>query len=298
VEIVTRKLRDAVDGYAFILPALVLFVAIILGPLAGIVAMSFAKFDMLGASRWVGLANFARLFSDARMATVAGNTLLYVLLLVPLHLVAGMLLALAVFNVKNGRAKVVFRSVLFFPVLVPTASVALAWVYIFSNDFGMLNYYLESVGGTAVPWLNSPTWVYAAFAIFSVWKFVGNSFIYFFIGLQGIPRDLYEAASIDGSPPLRTFFQITLPQLSPTIFFVLTNLVIGTSQIFDEPYFFTNGGPGDASRTVGLYIYDLAFRFRSFSYGSTVAISLFLVIMAATLAQFSTQKRWVHYGNE
>lgn len=293
-----KSRREVLEGYAFVLPAALLFLAVVLLPLLGIGALSFAKFNLIGKSNWVGFANFQRFFSDPRLGTVYGNTLRFVLILVPLHLVIGLVLALAVSGLRSSRWKAVYRSVLFFPVLVPTASVALAWLYVFSTSFGILNYYLGLLGIPALPWLNSPKYVYAAFAIFSIWKFVGNPFIYYFIGLQSIPRDLYEAATLDGASPARRFFQITLPLLSPTVFFVLANLMIGATQIFDEPYFITNGGPGDASRTVGLYIYDVAFRIHNLSYGSTLSISLFLVILAMTLLQFSTQNKWVHYGNE
>jgi multiple sugar transport system permease protein len=293
-----KSRREALAGYAFALPALLLFLAVVLLPLVGIGALSFAKFSLIAKSQWAGFANFQRFFADPRLLTVYGNTLRFVLILVPLHLVVGLALALAVNGLRSSRWKGIYRSVLFFPVLVPTASVAMAWVYIFSTSFGVLNYFLGLLGVPAIPWLNSPTYVYPAFAIFSIWKFVGNSFIYFFIGMQGIPRDLYEAATIDGASARVRFFSITLPQLSPTIFFVLTNLIIGVFQIFDEPYFITNGGPGDASRTVGLYIYDIAFRAHNLSYGSTISISLLLVILAMTLIQFSTQNKWVHYGNE
>jgi multiple sugar transport system permease protein len=290
--------RDALEGYAFILPALLLFLAVVLLPMLGIGALSFAKFNLIGSSRWAGFANFARFLADPRIGTIYGNTLRFVLILVPLHLVLGLVLAMGVAGIASSRWKYLFRSVFFFPVLATTASVALAWQYVFSTSFGLANYYLGLVGLPAVPWLSSPTWVYVAVAIFSAWKFVGTPFIYYFIGLQGIPRDLYEAATLDGASATRRFFSITLPMLTPTIFFVLANLVIGATQIFDEPYFITSGGPGDASRTVGLLTYQVAFGFHDLSYGSTIALSLFLVIMTMTLIQFSTQKRWVHYGNE
>jgi multiple sugar transport system permease protein len=290
--------REALEGYAFVLPALLLFLAVVLLPMLGIGALSLSKFNLIGASRWVGTANFARLFSDPRIGTIYGNTLRFVAILVPLHLVLGLVLAMAVSGLSNSSWKYLFRSVFFFPVLATTASVAIAWQYVFSTSFGLANYYLGLLGLPAVPWLSSPTWVYVAVAVFSIWKFVGNPFIYYFIGLQGIPRDLYEAAALDGASPACRLFRITLPMLTPTIFFVLANLVIGATQIFDEPYFITSGGPGDASRTVGLLTYQVAFSFHDLSYGSTIALSLFLVIMTMTLIQFSTQKRWVHYGND
>ena len=293
-----RARRDAAQGYLFVLPALVLFAGVILVPLLGTVGMSFARFQLIGTSRWVGLANFARFFSDPRLGVIYGNTLRFVLILVVLHLLVGLALALAVKSFVRGRWAYLYRTVFFFPVLVTTASVAIAWLYMFSTSFGLFNYYLGLLGLKPVPWLNSPTWVYVAVAIFSLWKFVGNSFIYYLIGLQSIPTELDEAAMLDGATGVQRFFRITLPLLTPTVFFVMVNLIIGATQIFDEPYFITTGGPGDASRPVGLYIYETAFQFHNLSYGSTLAFSLFLVILFVTFVQFRAQNRWVVYGLE
>jgi len=293
-----KRQREALEGYAFVLPAYLLFIVIILGPLIGTVLLSFAKFSLLSPAKWVGFANFAHFFTDARMGVIYGNTLRFVLILVPLHLVVGLLLALWVSNLKSNRGKYLYRTIFFFPVLVTTASVAIAWSYMFDTSFGLINWALGLFHISRVPWLNSPFWVYVAVAMFSLWKFVGNSFIYYLIGLQAIPHDLYEAAMLDGASPRQRLFRITIPMLSPTIFFVMVNLIIGATQIFDEPYFITAGGPGDASRTVGLYIYETAFQFHNLSYGSTISLSLFLVILCITLLQFSLQKRWVFYGNE
>jgi multiple sugar transport system permease protein len=295
---VKRARSDALQGYAFILPAFLIFLLVIFAPLLGTVAMSFAKFQLIGTSKWVGLLNFTRFFSDPRLGVIYGNTLKFVVILVVLHLVIGLLLALGVRSLVDRRLMYVYRTVFFFPVLVTTASVAIAWLYMFSTSFGIFNYFLGLLGIKAVPWLNSPLWVYVAVAIFSLWKFVGNSFIYYLIGLQSIPVDLYEAAMLDGASAVQRFFRVTLPLLTPTIFFVMVNLIIGATQIFDEPYFLTAGGPGDASRPVGLYIYENAFQFHNLSYGSTLALSLFLVILFVTFVQFSAQKRWVFYGNE
>jgi len=293
-----RAYSEAIQGYAFILPALVIFLFTIFTPLVGTAVLSFANFELIAKSKWVGLRNFAHLVSDPRLGVIYGNTLRFVAILVPLHLVFGLLLALGVKSLADKRLISLYRTLFFFPVFVTTASVALAWLYMFSTSFGLFNYYLKLLGLQAVPWLNSPSMVYVAVAIFSLWKFVGNSFIYYLIGLQSIPITLYEAAKLDGASARRQFFRITLPLLTPTVFFVMTNLIIGAIQIFDEPYFITSGGPGDASRPIGLYIYETAFQYHNLSYGSTLALSLFLIILVVTLVQFSAQKRWVVYDNE
>lgn len=292
-----KKFSDAIAGYLFILPVLLLFIILTLGPLVGTLLLSFSKFSLLSSSRWVGLSNFFNLFSDARMGVIYGNTLFFVFILVPLHVIVGLVLAVSVEGLTKGSAKYLFRTTFFFPVLATTASVAIAWGMMFDTSFGLINWFIGLIGAKAIPWLNSPVWVYVAVAIFSLWKFIGNSFIYFLVGLQSIPVELYEAAMLDGASPRQRFFRITLPMLSPTMFFVVVNLIIGAAQIFDEPYFLTAGGPGDSSRTVGLYIYETAFQYHNYSYGSAVALSLFLVILLVTLLQFKLQKKWVFYGN-
>ncbi|MGB9622200.1 MAG: carbohydrate ABC transporter permease [Brevinematia bacterium] len=137
-----------------------------------------------------------------------------------------------------------------------------------------------------------------AVAIFSIWKFVGNNFLYYLIGLQNIPTSCYEAALIDGATPLQIFRYIILPLLTPTIFFVSTILLIGTMQIFDEPYLITKGGPGDSSRTIALYIYEKAFRYYDMGYGSAIASILFILLLILTILQFVMQKKWVIYEYE
>jgi multiple sugar transport system permease protein len=293
-----RRWKDIAAGYLFLLPALIVFGVFIAQPLVASIVLSFTKYNVISPAVFVGLDNFVAFFHDKRFGLILWNTVKFALILVPLHLIVGLLIALAVTKVVSIRWQYVYRTAFYFPVLVTTAAVAVAWVYMFDNNFGVLNYLLGLIGFDAIPWLNDPNWVYVSVAIFSLWKFVGNPFLYYLIGLQNIPRTLYEAAEIDGANRFQSFYRITVPMLTPTIFFVLVITLIGAIQIFDEPYLITGGGPGDASRTVSLYIYELAFQYKTMGYASTVSLGLFVIILAITILQFRLSSRWVYYDQE
>ena len=174
----------------------------------------------------------------------------------------------------------------------------MAWVFVFSTDLGMLNFFLDKLGVSKIPWLASSYWVYPATMLFSLWKFNGGYFLYFFIGIQGVDKTYLEAAAIDGAGTFRKFFNITLPLISPTIFFVMVTNIIGCIQIFDEPYMLTGGGPGDASRSLSLYIYETAFKSHNYGYASAISLVLLVIVLLITLIQFRTSGTWVNYDRE
>jgi len=294
----SKTWKDAAAGYLFLLPALLLFILFIGEPLVASIVLSFTEYNIITPFKFIGLDNVRQLLQDERIGLMYWNTLKYIVILVPMHVALGLLLALGVTRKISNRWKYFYRTAFYFPVLVTSAAVAVAWGFIYDTNFGVLNYLLGLFGIDPVPWLQSPTWVYLAVAIYSFWKFIGNAFLYYVIGLQNIPANLYEAAQIDGANPFQSFFKITLPMLSPTIFFVTVTSLIGAMQIFDEPYLITKGGPGDASRSINMYIYETAFQQHSMGYASLVSLSLFLVILVVTLLQFGLSKRWVSYDQE
>jgi multiple sugar transport system permease protein len=293
-----KKTKDTIVGYLFLAPALLLFLVFIAEPVVASVMLSFTKYNVITPYKFVGLDNIKQFFQDERLGLVYWNTFKYILILTPLHVIMGLLLALAVQRKMAKGWKYFYRTVFYFPVLATSAAVAVAWSFIFNTDFGIMNYFLSLFGIDAIPWMQSPNWVFLAVAIYSFWKFIGNAFLYYFIGLQNIPETLYEAAEIDGANTIQRFFNITLPMLSPMLFFVLVTTLIGTTQIFDEPYLITGGGPGDASRSVNMYIYEIAFQHHEMGYASTVSISLFLAILLITALQFAFSKKWVSYDQE
>ncbi|MEC0231758.1 carbohydrate ABC transporter permease [Paenibacillus alba] len=296
--LVNRTRSNMIIGLLFLAPALLFFILFIGEPVVATLYLSFTKYNVLTPSQWTGLANVKHLFSDSRLWLTYGNTLKYIAILTPMHAILGLLIALAVNrNISKGW-KYVYRTIFYFPVLATSAAVAVAWQFILNTDFGILNYFLGKFGIDPIPWMQSPNWVYLAVAIYSFWKFIGNAFLYYLIGLQSIPESLYEAAEIDGASSIQRFFAITLPMLSPTIFFVLVTTLIGAMQIFDEPYLITSGGPGDASRSVNMYIYEVAFQHHDMGYASMLSLSLFLLILCVTIIQFSFSHKWVNYDRD
>ncbi len=293
---INRKKIDTIEGYAFIAPLLVCFFTFTVLPLILAFYYSFTNYRLLGKVKWIGLENYIDLFTDpVRMQSFA-NTFKFLIILVSIHVILGLFLAYLVYSVKNFKN--FFRSAIYFPTVVTTASVAIAWGYIFGTDLGVINYYVRLLGGENIRWLTDETIVYFTISLFSFWKFIGTTFLYYFIALQNVPKVFYEAAKIDGSGSVRTFFNITVPLISPTIFFVLITTVIGVFQIFDEPFFLTKGGPGNATKTIALEIYETAFQQMKVGIGSSISFVLFICIMIITLVQFYVQKKWVVYDYE
>jgi multiple sugar transport system permease protein len=286
---------EATAGYLFILPTVVGFLIFVAGPLLAAIGLSLYDYDILSPPRFAGLSNFETAIGDARLRTVYGNTLAYVVAWTLLDVTLALTLAVAINRPMWAAFRYLLRTAYFFPVLTSTASVAIIWSFLYNTDLGIVNYYVSQLGLTKVPWLTSSVWAIRSIVILQVWKSVGFNFVLFFAGLQNIPRHLYEAAAIDGAGGWASFRWITLPMLSSTMFFAVIISLINGFQIFDAAFIMTNGGPGDASRTVVMYIYENGFRFFRMGYASTVALSLFLVILLLTIAQFRLGRSWVHY---
>ncbi|HML45413.1 MAG TPA: sugar ABC transporter permease [Clostridia bacterium] len=280
------------------MPSLVGFLLFVLLPLIMVLFLSFTQYNIITPAVWNDYKNWILLKLDKRFLVTLKNSVKFVLLLVPMHMVMGLLLAFGVNSLKSNRLVYAFRTVYYFPTLLATSSIAIAWQLVLNHDFGILNYYLGLVGVEKIPWLSSSFWVYPATMLFSLWKFVGGYFLYFLIGLQGIYRTYLEAAEIDGAGAWRKMRHITLPLLSPTIFFVFVTMMIGTIQIFDEPYMLTGGGPGDASRSINLYIYQTAFVSQKFGYAAAQSLVLMAIVMIITLVQFRFAGTWVSYDRE
>lgn len=170
----------------------------------------------------------------------------------------------------------------------------------FNKDFGVINWGLRQLGiiDEGIPWLVSSKYAFAAILIFSIWKFTGTAFLYFIVGLGNVPESYYEAARIDGANERQVFFKITLPLITPSLFYVSLITIIWVAQCFDEPYFLTNGGPGDSTRTIAIYIYQKAFYSYNMGYASAIATVLFVVVFTLTIIQFVVQKKWVNYDYE
>jgi multiple sugar transport system permease protein len=289
------RVREARVAYAFLAPALVGFVVFVLGPALAAVALSFFDYDVLTPPRFAGWANYARFIGDPRLPGIYRVTVVYVGWYVALTTVIGLALAVAADRPMRAAWRYLIRTSYFFPVLTSLASVSLVWQYLYSTDFGIINYYLGRLGVPRLPWLTSSQWVVPSIILLGVWKNVGFNFILFVAGLQNIPRHLYEAAAIDGAGRLAGFRYVTLPSLTPVLFFTIVWGLINAFQVFDSPFILTAGGPGDASRTVVMYVYETGFRFFQMGYASTIALSLFVVVVVLTAIQFRLGRVWVFY---
>lgn len=281
---------------AFVAPATLGFAVFVLTPLVLTVVLSFTDYNLFASPEPAGLNNYARMLDDDRLARVYLNTAVFTALAAPLNV--GIALALAVLlNRRMPRPVLLFtRSAFFLPSLVGLIFVAIVWQFFFQTDDGVFNYYLGQLGVGPVPWLSSTAWALPSIVILDVWKNVGLAMLILLAGLQGIPVEYYEASSLDGASPWRQFRSITVPLLSPQLFFVLTLYLIGALKVFDSIVVLTNGGPGDASRSVVMYIYEAAFKSFDFGYASAVSVSLLLVIALLTWLQFRVARRWVHYA--
>ncbi len=291
----TPKHREAFVGYLFILPTYIGFTIFILYPLIESMRISFQEFSLLRGSTYIGLDNYVQMFADPRLRIAYINTIIFTLFAVFFNAGIGLILAVMLNRRLPILMRNLYRSIFFFPVLIAHTYIAVIWRFLYQQDTGVINYYLGVVGIDPVPWLSNAHWAMAAIIILDVWKNTGFAMLVFLAGLQSIPNEYYEAAQLDGANERQLFFRITVPMLSPTIFFILVIFMIGALQVFDTIIVLTAGGPGDATRSVVLYIYEIAFRTFNMGYAAAVSMTLFAIILVLTALQFWISRRWVHY---
>lgn len=285
--------REAMWGFLCASPWFIGFFIFTAGPMLASIVLSLTRWDLLSPPRFVGLQNYKTLFSgDTSVWHSLEVTTYYAVLAVPLHTAFGLFLAILL-NQKIRFQRFV-RTVYYLPSVVSGVAVALLWQWIFSPDFGLLNTLLGYVGIKGPAWLANGHTVIPAFVIMSLWG-VGASMIIYLAGLQGIPTELYEAAQMDGAGTLRQFWTVTVPMLSPVIFFNVIMGIIGALQIFTQAYVMTAGGPHDASLFFMLYLYQNAFEYFKMGYASALAWVLFFYIMALTLLVIRSSAVWVYY---
>jgi multiple sugar transport system permease protein len=241
---------------------------------------------------WIGAANYQELFQDPDFYRTIKNTALYAVMALP----AGMLVSIGLALMLNApiRGQAIYRTIIFLPSLVPAVASAMVWLWLFNDKLGLLNILLSYIGIDGVAWIGDKNWALPSLAFMSLWG-VGNTVVIYLAGLQDVPRDLYEAAEIDGAGPLRRLFNVTLPMLSPVIFFNLIMAIIGTLQVFAIPVIMTGGGPERATFMYTQNLYDNAFTYLRMGYASAMAWVQLLIILALTALAFWTSKRWVHY---
>lgn len=282
-------------GYLFILPTYIGFTIFILYPLIESVRISFQEFSLLRGSTYIGFDNYVQMFADGRLRIAYINTVIFTLFAVFFNAGIGLILAVMLNRRLPVLMRNLYRSIFFFPVLIAHTYIAVIWRFLYQQDTGVINYYLGLFGVDAIPWLSNAHWAMAAIIILDVWKNTGFAMLVFLAGLQSIPNEYYEAAQLDGANERQLFFRITIPLLSPTIFFILVIFMIGALQVFDTIIVLTQGGPGDATRSVVLYVYEIAFRTFNMGYAAAVSMTLFAIILVLTALQFWISRRWVHY---
>ena len=290
-----EKMKNWLWGYGMILPLMVGLAVFYFYPVGRVIRDSFYNVGAFNKSTWAGLANYQKMLMDEGMWKSLGNTFSYVLLIVPATVFLSLVLA-ALLNMKiKGRD--VFRVIFFIPTVTMSAAIAMVWRWIFNGDFGILNYFVTSAGGKAHYWLSEQATALICIALVSVWMGVGYNMIILLAGIQGIPSVYYEAAELDGASGIRKFFTITVPLVSPTLFFVLTTTIISTLQTFDVIYMMIppKSTALRYTQSVVMYFYRNAFEYSKKGYASAIAVLLFVIIMLLTLLQMWLQKKWVVY---
>jgi len=288
------ELRRGLPGLAFISPWLFGFAVFTAGPFLTSIYLSFTRYNIVSAPRWVGVQNYAVLAGDPVFWHSLELTLLYALAAVPLAVLAGVGLSLLLnFEVRGIGF---YRTIFFLPSIVPTVATTVVFVWVLNPQIGLVNSLLRAIGVTGPAWLKEPKWTFASLVMMALWG-VGGSMVTYLAGLKDIPVHLYEAALLDGASALQRLRFVTLPMLTPVIFFNLVMSVIASFQYFTQAYMLLNQqAPEEATRFLAVYLFERAWRYLDMGYASAMAWVLFLVIALVTGVLFRTQKRWVHYG--
>jgi multiple sugar transport system permease protein len=294
-----RRRREALEGVLFASPWLIGFFLFTAGPMIASFLMSFTRWNGITPFReieWVGAENYVRLAGqDASYRKALYNTVFYALFSVPI----GMATALALAMLLNQRVKglAFFRTVFYLPSVVSGVATAMLWAWLFNPSFGGVNWVLRHLGLPEPGWLTDERTAIWVFIFMSVWG-VGNAMLIYLAGLQGIPEHLYEAAALDGAGPLVRFRHVTVPMLTPTVFFNLVMAIIGSFQVFTSAYVMTEGGPNEATLFYVLYLYQKAFEQFQMGYASAMAWILFAIVLSLTMLVLRSSKSWVYYEGE
>jgi multiple sugar transport system permease protein len=285
--------REALTFYLLISPWLLGLLLFVLGPMIASLYISFTRWDLLSPAKFVGLQNYEKMFTrDPLFWQSLKVTAIYTVVYVPLELAGGLVLALLM-NQKL-RFRGVFRTIYYLPSVLPGVAFVVLWMWILNPDVGLINTLLSYVGIQGPRWLADPQWALPALLMMSLWG-LGRSMVIYLAGLQGIPQHLYEAATIDGAVTWQAFWRITVPMLTPTIFFNLVLSVISTFQTFTSAFVATDGGPLDSTLFYVLNLFRQAFQFFNMGYASALAWILFLIILVLTLLIVRSADRWVYY---
>ena len=285
--------NEFIWGWAFILPTMLGLIILNIYPIFKTIYESFFKTGDFGKGNiFIGFDNYVKLFHDAEVWQALLNTFKYAIVEVPFSIAIALVLAVLLNRKMKGRA--VYRTIFFLPMVAAPAAIAMVWRWLFNSDYGLIN----NVFHVHVNWVSDPKIAVFSVAIIGVWSIIGYNMVLFLAGLQEIPKDYYEAADIDGASGVRAFFKITLPLLSPTVFFVLVTRVIGALQVFDLVYMVMDISNPALKKTESIVylFYQYSFQNGNKGYGSAIVVLLLAVIMVLTVFQMIGQKKWVHYN--
>ncbi|MCU0494057.1 MAG: sugar ABC transporter permease [Chloroflexaceae bacterium] len=294
----SKRLREIIDAYSMLLPTILGVLIFFAVPLGISLYLSFTNSRLFGDARFVGFENYVRVFRDRNFYEALWHTFIFSVVTLIFSTAPAIFLAVLLNEKIKGQA--FFRAIFFIPVVASVVGISLLWRYLFNFDFGYINYALSLVGLPRVEWLTSANWALFSAILVFCWKTIGYNMVIFLAGLQGIPAQLYEAASIDGANRWQLFSRVTLPMLSPTTFFVLVTTLINCLQVFDVPFALgwtrsNTAGPADSMLTVVILLYREGFISFRMGYASAIAWVLFLMIMVITFIQFRVSNRWVNY---
>lgn len=286
----SRARRNALVGWSFILPNFIGFALLTLIPMGAAFVIAFMKWDSYSPPEWVGFANFARLLRDESFWIALGNTAYYAAGHIPLTILASLGLALLLNRKLRGLG--FFRTAMFFPYITSLVAVAVVWNMLFNPTAGPINQFLELIGVADPPgWTTSSAWAMPAVIITSVWRDMGYYMVLYLAGLQAIPQEYYEAAEVDGANAWQRFWNITIPSLRPTTFFVLIMVTIASFKVFDLIVVMTGGGPGRSTLVLSQLIYREGITENRFGYSSAISLVLFVIVLTFTVVQFKLQQR-------
>ncbi len=287
-------------AYLFISPWMIGFLAFTFIPIVATLVFSFTNYNPVdpGKTQFVGIQNYITLVQDAKVGNSFLVTLRYAVLAIPVTFIFGLSLAYLM-NSKYLVGNFIFRTLFYMPSMIPIVAGGIIWAGVMNTQTGWVNLGLKGVGLPAPDWLNSPGWIYPALVLIGLWG-VGNLMLTLMAGMQGVPNELYEAAELDGANNFQRFWHITLPMISPVIFYNLTLMLIGAFKYFDLAYVLKNGtgGPADTTLFYNLYLFKNAFTYNLMGYASALAWVLFLIVLALTIFLFNTSNRWVYYAGE
>lgn len=296
----TAKLKNAKHnewmwGYILVAPTVIGLLILNIIPLIQTFILSFQKTGDFGSSQWAGFENYKRLFSDPAVWQATGNTLKYVLMVIPFIIIFSLLVAVLLNQKIKGKS--IYRVIYFLPMVAAPAAVAMVWKWLFNSEFGLINYLLSLIGIQGPQWVSDPNFALIAIAIVGIWSAVGYNMILLLAGLQEIPKDYYEAASIDGAGSIRQFFSVTLPLVSPSLYFVMVTSIISAFQVFDVIFMMIDKTSMaiESTQLLVYLFYQHSFTVNDKGYGSAIIMLLLAIIMVITFIQSKIEKKWVHY---